>query len=95
MAQKYPNSKIYSLSNSNSQREYIMSTASKRGYQNVNVFTGDISTFDFPDELHGIADRVISIEMFEHMKNYKLLMEKVSSWLKVGGKVIYLIFLLS
>ena len=95
VAAKYPNSQITSISNSNSQREFIMSTAAKRGLKNVNVFTGmsllnlalyllhiciichvcnilytcigDIKTFDLPAELHGQADRVISIEMFEHM----------------------------
>jgi cyclopropane-fatty-acyl-phospholipid synthase len=66
MAKKYPNMKITSISNSNSQREFIMSTAQKRGLPNVNVFTGDINTFDLPTEYHGKADRIISIEMFEH-----------------------------
>ena len=90
MAAKYPNSQVTSISNSNSQREYIMSTALSRGLNNVNVFTGDITTFDMPVELHGKADRVISIEMFEHMKNYELLMRKISRWIKPGGKVIVL-----
>ena len=49
---------------------------------------GDINAFDLPkEEFYGKADRVISIEMFEHMKNYELLMEKVSNWLKPEGKV--------
>ena len=50
--------------------------------------SGDINAFDLPkEEFYGKADRVISIEMFEHMKNYELLMEKVSNWLKPEGKV--------
>jgi cyclopropane-fatty-acyl-phospholipid synthase len=93
MAKKYPNSTIRSISNSNSQREYIMSTAARRGLNNVFVFTGDISSFDLPkDEYYGWADRVISIEMFEHMKNYQLLMKKVSNWIKPGGKLFIHIF---
>jgi cyclopropane fatty-acyl-phospholipid synthase-like methyltransferase len=92
MAAKYPNSQITSVSNSNSQREYIMSTAAQRGLKNVQVFTGDIKTFDLPEELHGKADRMISIEMFEHMKNYELLMKKISRWLKPGGKFFIHIF---
>lgn len=92
MAAKYPNCKITSISNSASQREFIMATARARGNTNVNVFTGDIATFDLPVELHGSADRVISVEMFEHMKNYKLLMEKVSHWIKPGGKLFVHIF---
>lgn len=92
MASKYPNSRITSISNSNSQREYIMATAAKRGLKNVNVFTGDICTFDLPQEFYNQADRVISIEMFEHMKNYQLLMKKVSNWIKPGGKLFIHIF---
>lgn len=49
---------------------------------------GDINSFDLPkEEFYGKNDRVISIEMFEHMKNYELLLEKVSNWLKPEGKV--------
>jgi cyclopropane-fatty-acyl-phospholipid synthase len=92
MAAKYPNSQITSVSNSNSQREYIMSTAAQRGLKNVQVFTGDIKTFDLPEELHGKADRMISIEMFEHMKNYQELLRRVSTWLKPGGKLFVHIF---
>ena len=64
-----------------------MSTAAQRGLINVNVFTGDISSFDLPKEYKDKADRVISIEMFEHMKNYELLLKKISKWLKPQGKV--------
>lgn len=92
MAKKYPNSKITSISNSHSQKSYIMSTAEKRGLSNVQVFTGDINSFDLPAEYQGKADRIISIEMFEHMKNYQLLMEKVSTWLKPQGKLFVHIF---
>lgn len=92
MAEKYPNCKVTSISNSNSQREFIMGTAAKRGLKNVNVFTGDIKEFDLPAEYKGHADRVISIEMFEHMKNYELLMAKVASWIKPGGKLFIHIF---
>lgn len=94
MAQKYPNCTVTSISNSNSQREYIMATAKARGLNNVTVFTGDIAVFDLPQaEYYGKADRVISIEMFEHMKNYGLLMKKISNWLKPGtGKLFVHIF---
>ena len=53
-----------------------------------NLLSGDINSFDLPkEEFYGKNDRVISIEMFEHMKNYELLLEKVSNWLKPDGKV--------
>lgn len=92
MAKKYPNSRVTSISNSNSQREYIMRKAAEGGLKNIKVFTGDIADFDLPTQYYGKADRVISIEMFEHMKNYKLLMKKVSNWLKPGGKLFVHIF---
>mmetsp|Transcript_13601 Transcript_13601/g.18626 ORF Transcript_13601/g.18626 Transcript_13601/m.18626 type:complete len:366 (+) Transcript_13601:38-1135(+) len=93
LAEKYPNSTITSISNSNSQREYIESTAATRNLHNVTVFTGDIASFDLPQsKYYGNADRVISIEMFEHMKNYELLMKKVSNWIKPGGKLFIHIF---
>lgn len=93
MAAKYPNCKITSISNSNSQREYILATAASRGFRNVEVFTGDICSFDLPQaEYYGKADRVISIEMFEHMKNYEKLLKKISNWVKPGGKLFVHIF---
>jgi len=92
LAKKYPNSSITSISNSSSQKEFIMSTAHNRGLNNVQVFTGDISSFNLPDELHGTFDRVMSIEMFEHMKNYGLLLRKLSTWLKVKGKFFVHVF---
>ena len=91
LAQKYPKSQITSISNSNTQRQYIMSTAAKRDLNNVTVFTGDITSFDLPAEYKDKADRVISIEMFEHMKNYEILLKKISTWLKPQGKVCIII----
>jgi cyclopropane-fatty-acyl-phospholipid synthase len=49
-------------------------------------------SFDLPSELKGTFDRVCSIEMFEHMKNYQLLMAKVAGWLRSGGKLFVHIF---
>ena len=57
-------------------------------YLCYDLILGDINGFDLPkEEFYGQADRVISIEMFEHMKNYELLLEKISNWLKPEGKV--------
>lgn len=72
MAKKYPKSRITSISNSKSQKKFIMAQAEKRGLRNVQVLTGDINSFDLPAEMHGTAHRIISIEMFEHMKNYQV-----------------------
>jgi cyclopropane-fatty-acyl-phospholipid synthase len=87
LAHKYPNSKITSTSNSNSQREFIMQQARERGFNNVRVITGDIAVYDLPEEDIGRFDRIISIEMFEHMKNYGLLLKKLATWLVPGGKL--------
>lgn len=93
MAGKYPNAQITAISNSHSQRQYILGVAEKRGYKNVTVFTGDIVSFDLPQETYyGQADRVISIEMFEHMKNYQLLLKKISNWMKPSAKMFIHIF---
>ena len=75
-AKRFPNSTFVGLSNSKTQREYILGQAKAQGLTNVDVITGDISVLTLDDSL--LFDRVISIEMFEHMKNYDLLLKKVS-----------------
>lgn len=93
MAEHYPQSNITAVSNSNSQREYIMATAQERGLNNIQVITCDMNKFD-PVE-HNIKhafDRVVSVEMFEHMRNHKVLYKKVHDWLVPGGKFMMHIF---
>lgn len=92
LAKKYPHSQITSISNSKSQKAYIDSEAKKYGLSNVTVFTGDIANFDLPQSLHGTHHRVMSVEMFEHMKNYHLLLKKISPWLRDDGKLFVHIF---
>jgi len=81
LAKKYPNSKITGVSNSSSQKEFINSLASKRGLKNLTIITKDINEFDTKDDF----DRIISIEMFEHTKNTKKLMNLINDWLKPEG----------
>jgi cyclopropane-fatty-acyl-phospholipid synthase len=88
MAEKYPNSNITGVSNSNSQRDYIMSSAKLRGLTNLNIITADMNEF----EASGTYDRIVSVEMFEHMRNYKVLYKKVAAWLKPQGKFFKHIF---
>jgi len=88
MGEHYPGAKITAVSNSASQREYIMSQAAERGLDNVEVVTADANEF----EPEGEFDRVVSVEMFEHMKNYQELMQRISRWLKPGGKLFVHIF---
>uniref|UniRef100_A0A7S2BPY3 Methyltransferase domain-containing protein n=1 Tax=Octactis speculum TaxID=3111310 RepID=A0A7S2BPY3_9STRA len=92
MATKYPKCTVVSLSNSSTQRKYILDTAKARGLTNVTVYTGDINEWIMPEEHVGTFDRCISIEMFEHMKNYDKLLGKVSDWLKPQGKLFVHIF---
>ncbi|KAJ3077654.1 hypothetical protein HK102_005064 [Quaeritorhiza haematococci] len=78
LAERFPKSKITALSNSSGQRQYIMGVANKKGFKNLEVITADINAATLDKQF----DRIISIEMFEHMKNYEALFRKVSSWLK-------------
>ena len=88
-AEMLPQSQITAFSNSRTQKLYIDKQAQERGLKNLNVITGDVVDYEFPPNSF---DRVVSIELFEHMKNYELLMRKVSQWLKPSGKLFVHIF---
>ena len=88
MAEYFPQSKITSVSNSSSQKAYIGSQAKERGLKNLTVITCDLNNFDAGEKY----DRVVSVEMFEHMKNYERLMANISRWLKADGKLFVHIF---
>lgn len=93
LAERYPNSQIVGLSNSHGQRRFIEQQAAERGFANLRVLTGNVVDFDFPAQ--GVAagfDRVLSIEMFEHMKNYGLLLARIARWLKPDGRLFVHIF---
>jgi cyclopropane-fatty-acyl-phospholipid synthase len=93
MAAHYPNSQITAVSNSNSQREHITATAAQRGLNNIAVITCDMNNFSTSAfSINKAFDRVVSVEMFEHMRNHKLLYEKVHDWLVPGGKFFMHIF---
>lgn len=89
LAARYPKSRITAVSNSRTQKEHIDAEATQRGLSNVHIITADMNDFDIQAEAF---DRVISIEMFEHMKNYEQLLARVSRWLKPGGKLFVHIF---
>ncbi|KAF8756983.1 S-adenosyl-L-methionine-dependent methyltransferase [Rhizoctonia solani] len=84
LAEKYPNARITALSNSATQKVHIDSVAKHKGFKNLTVITGDVNTYEFEESIR--FDRILSIEMFEHMKNYEVLMKKVASWLKPNSK---------
>lgn len=82
MAEKYPQARITGVSHSRTQREHILAEARRRGLGNVEIITCDMNEFDFPAES---VDRVVSVEMFEHMKNWPRLMANIARWLRPGG----------
>ncbi len=88
MAEKYPKSRILSVSNSATQRAFIEARRDERGLTNLEVLTADVTGL----ELDRTFDRAVSIEMFEHMRNYQTLMGRVASWLNPGGKLFIHVF---
>lgn len=90
MAAKFPQSKITAVSNSRTQKLYIDSQLAARGLSNVEVKT--MNMIDYAGEGEGVIDRVVSVEMFEHMKNYQELLRRISGWLKPGGALFVHIF---
>ncbi len=93
LAEKFTRTQVVGLSNSHGQREFIMQRAKERGIENLTILTGNIAEFEMPEEHLGRGfDRVISIEMFEHMKNYGLLLNKVSRWMKPEARLFVHIF---
>ena len=88
MASKLPNSKIIAVSNSKDQKEHILNRCKNQGLDNIEVITADMNDFETENKY----DRVVSIEMFEHMRNYKKLLSKISSWLNDDGKLFIHIF---
>jgi cyclopropane-fatty-acyl-phospholipid synthase len=88
MAERYPSSRITAVSNSASQGDYIRSEAAARGFDNITVLTRDMNDFDTDRRF----DRIVSVEMFEHMRNYRALFGNVASWLWPGGKFFMHIF---
>ncbi len=88
MASHYPQSRITAVSNSAPQRAYIEETARVRGLSNVRVITADMNHF----QAEGTYDRVVSVEMFEHMANWDALLRRVKSWLRDDGRVFIHVF---
>jgi cyclopropane-fatty-acyl-phospholipid synthase len=88
MAAHYPDSRITGVSNSHSQRQYILAEAARRGLANIDIITNDMNVFS--TELR--FDRIVSVEMFEHMRNWRELFGRVHDWLKPGGRFFMHVF---
>jgi cyclopropane-fatty-acyl-phospholipid synthase len=90
MAAHYPGSRITAVSNSRTQKAFIDARAAERGLKNLEVLTCDVNQLSFASEVR--FDRVVSVEMFEHMRNYESLMQRIAGWLKPAGTLFVHIF---
>jgi cyclopropane-fatty-acyl-phospholipid synthase len=88
MAARYPNSRISAVSNSRSQKHFIDWEAARRGLRNLDVITADMNEFA-PVRTF---DRVVSVEMFEHMRNYAELTRRIATWLRPTGLLFVHVF---
>ena len=92
MAARYPEAAIKAVSNSSRQGEFIVSRARERNLDNIEVVTCDINELDANEQLADRFDRVVSVEMFEHMRNHARLMERIAGWLVADGKLFVHLF---
>lgn len=90
MAQRFPRSQITAVSNSRTQKRFIDARAGVLGLNNLEVVTCDMNQLSFREGTE--FDRAVSVEMFEHMRNYETLMQRISGWLKPGGTLFVHIF---
>jgi cyclopropane-fatty-acyl-phospholipid synthase len=88
MARQFPHSQVTAVSNSRSQREYIEAEAAARGLKNLRVATADMNEFDPQAQF----DRIVSVEMFEHIMNWRELLKRVRSWLAPDGRFFMHVF---
>jgi cyclopropane-fatty-acyl-phospholipid synthase len=88
LAEHYPGARITGVSNSATQKHYIDAECARRGIRNLEILTCDMNRFDIDQRF----DRVVSVEMFEHMKNYQRLLANIGRWLKAGGLLFVHIF---
>lgn len=88
MAERHPRARITAVSNSASQKRHIDAEATRRGLKNLSVVTCDMNRFETSERY----DRVVSVEMFEHMRNYERLMANIARWLAPAGRLFIHIF---
>lgn len=88
MAEQFPDSRIVAVSNSRTQRTFITRQAEERGLDNLTVITADMNDFATQEQF----DRIVSVEMFEHMRNHQQLMERIATWLRPGGQLFVHVF---
>lgn len=88
IAERFPRCSVLGVSNSNSQREDILARARARGLQNVDIVTADATRFA-PERTF---DRVFTVEMFEHLRNWREMLRRIASWLEPEGRLFVHVF---
>ena len=88
IAGKYPNCRVQAVSNSRSQKTFIDRQAALRALDNLQVSTADMNDFSTSSRF----DRILSVEMFEHMRNWPVLLERLAGWLEPDGKLFIHVF---
>lgn len=88
MSQHYPGSQITAVSNSYSQREYIERCCHERNLENVTVITCNIANLELTEKF----DRVLSVEMFEHVRNHEQLLSRIADWMSPESKLFVHLF---
>jgi cyclopropane-fatty-acyl-phospholipid synthase len=83
VAERNPGCRVLAVSNAKPQREFILARAAQRGLTNLDVVTADVNDFEAPRRF----DRVVSIEMFEHVRNHEALMKRIAEWLAPDGRL--------
>ena len=89
LAERYPSAEIVGVSNSDRQREWIEAARDERGLSNLVIHTADVNEYRPPGRRF---DRIMSVEMFEHMRNWRELLRRIASWLRPDGKAFIHIF---
>ncbi|WP_052668260.1 SAM-dependent methyltransferase [Nitriliruptor alkaliphilus] len=96
MAERYPTSRITAVSNSATQREHIEKQAALRGLDNVRVLTCDVNALGVDAHADVVTpasfDRVVTVEMFEHVRNHGALTGRIATWLRPGGELFVHVF---
>ena len=90
MAEHFPNSRITAISNSRTQKLFIDARAAERGLKNLEIITCDVNQLQFGPEVR--FDRVVSVEMFEHMRNYESLLARIAGWMNPDATLFVHIF---
>jgi cyclopropane-fatty-acyl-phospholipid synthase len=88
LAEKFPACKITAVSNSKTQQAYIQESSYRQGFPNIKVLAADVQEFETDEEF----DRILSIEMMEHFRNYRALLKKISAWMTPSARLFIHIF---